>query len=247
MLKAVLIDDEPHNLLNLRRLLEQHCSEVTVAGEAHNADEGILQIGKHQPDIVFLDIQMPGKNGFDVLLALPDAQFEVVFVTAYDQYGIQAVKFSAMDYLLKPVNIDELKGAVSKALQRRAQKDRQLGHLLTVLKQGSLQQDHRIVLPSAKENRLVFVNDITRCESNNSYTTMYLRGGEKMLVSVPLFEYEEMLRPYGFVRCHQSHLVNRRHVRSILKDGGMDLLMEDGSRVPVSRDRKDKVRQELVN
>lgn len=246
MLKAVLIDDEPHNLLNLRRLLEQHCSEVTVAGEAGNAEDGILQIREHQPDLVFLDIQMPGKNGFDVLLALPGAEFEVVFVTAYNQYGIQAVKFSAMDYLLKPVNPEELKGAVSKALQRRTKKDRQLDHLLTVLKQGSLQQDHRIVLPSAKESRLVLVNDITRCESSNSYTTVHLRDGEKILVSVPLFEYEEMLQPYGFVRCHQSHLVNRRHVRSILREGGMDLLMEDGTRVPVSRDRKDRVRQALV-
>lgn len=242
MINAIIIDDEQHNVTNLQRLLEQHCKEVTVAATANNADDGIAIIKKHQPNLVFLDIQMPGKTGFDLLLALPKVDFEIVFVTAFDQYGIPAVKFSAMDYLMKPVDIEELKGAVRKALTR---KSNSLEHLAAILKQGTQRQEHRIALPSARETRFVYVKDITRCESSNSYTTFFMQDGEKIVVSVPIYEYGEMLGEYGFLRCHQSHIINKLFVRSIVKEGGFYLQMQDGEKIPVSRDKKDWVKKEM--
>lgn len=242
MINAIIIDDEQHNVTNLQRLLEQHCREVSVVATANNADDGIAIIRTHQPNLVFLDIQMPGKTGFDLLLALPKVDFEIVFVTAFDQYGIPAVKFSAMDYLMKPVDIEELKGAVKKALSR---KSNSLEHLAAILKQGTQRQEHRIALPSARETRFVYVKDITRCESNNSYTTFFMQDGEKIVVSVPIYEYGEMLGDYGFLRCHQSHIINKLFVRSIVKEGGFYLQMQDGEKVPVSRDKKDWVKKEM--
>lgn len=242
MINAIIIDDEQHNVINLQRLLEQHCKEVTVVATATNADDGIAMIRLHQPNLVFLDIQMPGKTGFDLLLALPKVEFETVFVTAFDQYGIPAVKFSAMDYLMKPVNVEELKGAVQKALSR---KSNSLEHLVAILKQGARRQEHRIALPSAKETRFVYVKDIVRCESSNSYTTFYMQDGEKIVVSVSIYEYAEMLGEYGFLRCHQSHIINKLFVRSIVKEGGFYVQMQGGEKIPVSRDKKDWVKKEM--
>lgn len=247
MINAIVIDDEPLNALNLQRLLEHYCPEVTVAGVAHNADDGINLIITKNPDLVFLDIRMPDKNGFDMLRELRSPSFELIFVTAFDQYGIQAVKFAALDYLLKPLNIDELKAAVAKACNRILQKKQnvQLEYLVEILKQGQMKDDHRIALPSAKETRFVYTRDITRCESTNSYTTFFMKDGEKIVVSVSIYEYEEMLASYGFLRSHQSHLVNRKFVKSLVRESGGYLLMSDGSQVPVSRQRRDEVRKGL--
>lgn len=243
MINAIIIDDEQHNVTNLQRLLEQHCKEVTVVATANNAEDGIAAISAHRPNLVFLDIQMPGKTGFDLLLALPKVDFEIVFVTAFDQYGIAAVKFSAMDYLMKPVNVEELKGAVRKAVSR---KSNSMEHLMAILKQGSQRQEHRIALPSAKETRFVYVKDIVRCESSNSYTTFFMQDGEKIVVSVSIYEYTEMLGEYGFLRCHQSHIINKLFVRSMVKEGGFYLQMQDGEKIPVSRDKKDWVKKEML-
>ncbi len=243
MINAIIIDDEQHNVTNLQRLLEQHCKEVTIVATANNAEDGITMIKTHQPNLVFLDIQMPGKTGFDLLLALPRVDFEIVFVTAFDQYGIPAVKFSAMDYLVKPVNVEELKGAVQKAVSR---KSNSMEHLMAILKQGGQRQEHRIALPSAKETRFVYVKDIVRCESNNSYTTFFMQDGEKIVVSVSIYEYTEMLGEYGFLRCHQSHIINKQFVRSMVKEGGFYLQMQNGEKIPVSRDKKDWVKKEML-
>ena len=243
MINAIIIDDEQHNITNLQRLLEQHCKEVTIVATANNAEDGITMIKTHQPNLVFLDIQMPGKTGFDLLLALPRVDFEIVFVTAFDQYGIPAVKFSAMDYLVKPVNVEELKGAVQKAVSR---KSNSMEHLMAILKQGGQRQEHRIALPSAKETRFVYVKDIVRCESNNSYTTFFMQDGEKIVVSVSIYEYTEMLGEYGFLRCHQSHIINKQFVRSMVKEGGFYLQMQNGEKIPVSRDKKDWVKKEML-
>lgn len=243
MINAIIIDDEQHNVTNLQRLLEQHCREVSIVATANNAEDGIMMIKAHQPNLVFLDIQMPGKTGFDLLLALPKVDFEIVFVTAFDQYGITAVKFSAMDYLMKPVNVEELKGAVQKAVSR---KSNSMEHLMAILKQGGQRQEHRIALPSAKETRFVYVKDIIRCESNNSYTTFFMQDGEKIVVSVSIYEYTEMLGEYGFLRCHQSHIINKQFVRSMVKEGGFYLQMQNGEKIPVSRDKKDWVKKEML-
>ena len=244
MIRAVMIDDEQNNIDNLKALLVKHCPQVAVIGFALNAEEGERLIRQTSPDLVFLDIQMPGKNGFELLQSLEHYTFGIIFVTAHDQYGIQAVKFSAIDYLLKPVDVEELKAAVQKASSKVAQKSQnlQLENLLHLLKQEQEKTTHRIALQSAKETRFVETGKIMRCESSNNYTTFYLSSGEKIMTSKPIFEYEELLQDYGFFRSHQSHLVNKKYIRSWVKEDGGYLLLEDHSQVPVSRNRREALK-----
>jgi two-component system, LytTR family, response regulator len=241
MIKAVIIDDEQNNLDNLSRLLEKYFPDTAVVGTALNAEDGRSLILAQRPDLLFLDIQMPDKNGFELLQSLPEPSFELIFVTAFDQYGIQAVKFSAIDYLLKPIDIEEFGAAVRKAIAKCALKKQNLPleNLLQLLQQRHQKEAHRIALATAKEVRFVRPQEIVRCESSNNYTTFNLVTGEKLLVSRPIFEFEELLQDYGFLRCHQSHLVNKEFIRSWLKEDGDFLLLEDGARLPVSRQKKE--------
>jgi two-component system LytT family response regulator len=249
MIRAVIVDDEKNNIDNLQRLLQKHCPQVEVAAFALSAADGAKVTSQHQPDLVFLDIQMPGKNGFEMLQSLSQHDFEIIFVTAFDQYGIQAVKFSAIDYLLKPVNADELKIAVEKAIVKSKQRKQnlQLENLLGLLQHRNVKTEHRLALPTAKETRFINPEQIIRCESSNSYTSFYLVDGQKIMVSKPIFEYEEMLKEYGFIRCHQSHLVNKAKVKSWVKEDGGYLLLEDGSQIPVSRNKKESVAEVLLS
>jgi two-component system LytT family response regulator len=245
-MNAILIDDERNNLDNLRQLLATYCPQVKVAGTAINAIEGTKAIHELQPDLVFLDIQMPGKSGFELLKELNHYDFEVIFVTAFDQFAIQAVKFAAVDYLLKPVNIDDLQAAVSRAEVRSRQRRQnlQLENLISILQHRK--EEHRIALSTLKETRFVNTSGIIRCESSNNYTIFFLETGEKLTVSKPIFEYEEILKPYGFIRPHQSHLVNRHFIKSLMKEDGGYLLMENGSQIPISRSKKDEVLRQLA-
>lgn len=247
MITGVIIDDEQNNIVNLQLLLQKHCNGITISATATNADEGIELIQIHQPDVVFLDIQMPGKNGFQLLQSLPNLDFEIIFVTAYDQYGIQAVKFAALDYLLKPIKAEELQQAVNKAMEKSLMKKQNahLQNLIELLKQSSKKEEQRIALPSAKETRIVQTQHIIRCESQNSYTLFYLDNNEKILVSKPIYEYEELLKEYGFIRCHQSHLVNKKSIKSWVKTEGDYLLLEDGTQLPVSRQKKESIKKLL--
>jgi two-component system, LytTR family, response regulator len=241
MINTVIIDDEQNNIDNLSILLHTYCPQVSVLASALNAQEGEQIILKHKPDLVFLDIQMPEKNGFDMLKSLNAFDFEIIFVTAFDQYGIQAVKFSAIDYLLKPINIDDLKQAVQKAALKSTQKrhNAQLENLIQLVQQKQQKQFHRIALQSTKETRFVEPDKIMRCESSNNYTTFFLSNGEKIWTSKPIFEYEEMLHDYGFIRCHQSHLVNKTFIKSWIKEEGGYFLMEDNTQIPISRNKKE--------
>jgi len=248
MIRTLLIEDEWHNRNNLKRLLETYCEGITIVATAGNADEAITLINKCNPQLVFLDIQMPDKDGFQMLQELGKYGFEIIFVTAYSNYGIKAVKFSAIDYLLKPVNIDELKTAVNKAVEKinHKRENENLKNLLHYLQNINNKSDHRIAISSVKEIKLVPVNEIIRCESENTYTFFYLLGGEKILSTVSIATYAELLDIYGFMRCHQSHLINKKYVKSFLKGDGYSLLMADSSIVPVSRQKKDAVKAELL-
>jgi two-component system LytT family response regulator len=241
MLRAILIDDEKNNLTNLVQLLKTYCPNVEVVATAIDAAEGKSAILQYHPDLVFLDIQMPGKNGFELLRELQQYDFEVIFVTAYDQYAIQAVRFAAVDYLLKPVNIEELQAAVGRASAKSKDKKKnvQLENLIQLLQEQK--EDHRIALTTMKETRFIRTSEIVRCESSNNYTIFFLAGGEKLTASKPIFEYEELLKGYGFIRCHQSHLVNRKYVKSWVKEDGGYLLLDNGHQVPVSKNKKEVV------
>jgi two-component system LytT family response regulator len=245
-MRAVLIDDEISNLENLRTLLEKHCPQVTIMATAQNVSDAVNAIEKHLPHLVFLDIQMGEQTGFDVLKLLPTRNFEVIFVTAFDQYGIQAVKFAALDYLLKPVDIEELVNAVNKAGQKLATQIQttQLDFLLQQLKKPETNVS-KIALQMQGEVRYVTLSDIIRCEADNTYTHFFLANDEKILVSKSLKEYADLLRPSGFLRTHQSHLVNPKYVKSWLKEDGGVLLLMSGEKIPISKPNKDTVRQAL--
>jgi len=245
-MRAVLIDDEISNLENLQALLEKHCPQVTVVAIAQSVGDAVDIIGKYLPNLVFLDIQMGDKTGFDILRLLPWRDFEVIFVTAYDQYGIQAVKFAALDYLLKPIDIEELVNSVGKAAYKLATQKQtfQLDFLLQQLKKTET-NDSKIALQMQGEIRYVTLSEIIRCEADNTYTHFFLANGEKILVSKSLKEYADLLHPKGFVRTHQSHLVNPKYVRSWLKEDGGILLLLSGEKIPISKPNKDTVKQAL--
>ena len=246
MMKAVLIDDEISNLENLQTLLEKHCPQVTIMATAQNVKDAVEAIEQYLPHLVFLDIQMGDETGFDVLRLLPKRNFEVIFVTAYDHYGIQAVKFAAFDYLLKPVDIEELINAVKKAEHKLATQiqNLQLDFLLQQLKRPETNAS-TIALQMQGEIRYVALSDIIRCEADNTYTHFFLSSDEKILVSKSLKEYADLLKPSGFLRTHQSHLVNPKYVKSWLKEDGGVLLLISGEKIPISKPNKDVVRQAL--
>lgn len=243
MIRAVIIDDEKNNIDNIVALIREHQLPVEVIGTATNADDGVGVIMDTRPDLLFLDIQMPGKNGFEVLKALPHHQFEVVFVTAFDQYGIQAVKFSAIDYVLKPIDPEELKASVAKVIAKleKRKENLQLENLMEFIRDKDARKEHKLALASTKEVLFVPTNDIIRCESSNAYTQFYLADGRSILVSKPIFEYDELLAGYDFIRCHQSHLVNKRFIKSLLKEDSGYLVMADDTRIPISRNKKENV------
>jgi len=245
-MRAVLIDDEISNLENLQTLLEKHCPQVTVIATAQNVGDAVDVIEKYLPDLVFLDIQMGEQTGFDVLKLLPARNFEVIFVTAYDQYGIQAVKFAALDYLLKPIDLDELMNAVNKAGYKLATQihTSQLDFLLQQLKKPETNVS-KIALQMQSEIRYVTLSEIIRCEADNTYTHFFLSSNEKILVSKSLKEYADLLRPSGFLRTHQSHLVNPKYVKSWLKEDGGVLLLMSGEKIPISKPNKETVKQAL--
>jgi len=241
MIRAILVDDEPINISNLKALLARHCQDIDVIATALNADTALAHILELQPDVVFLDIEMPGKTGFDLLRSVKEPDFDIVFITAFDAYGITAIKFSALDYLLKPINVKELKdavGKIKKSVDAKKQNLR-LNNLLSLLEKKVPDDSQKIALSTLKETYLVPVKDIVRCESSNNYTTFFLTNGSEHLISKPLYEYEELLKPYGFIRCHQSHLVNKAHVVSILnEDSGYLIMNHANMKIPISRQKK---------
>jgi two-component system LytT family response regulator len=246
MMRAVIVDDEPNNIENLQQIIKGNCPDLIVAATASNADAAIAAIKLHQPDLVFLDIQMPGQSGFDVLRAFDKVDFEVIFITAYDRYGIQAIKFSALDYLLKPIDIAEFKLAIEKAQIKISSRKQNynIENLLAYIKTGQ-HETPKIALPTLTEIMYVKITDIIRCEASNNYTSFYLQGGEQVLVCKTLKEFADILKPHHFIRTHQSHLVNLTFVKSYLKEDGGTLLLSNQTKIPISRQNRDIVKESL--
>lgn len=245
-MKTIIVDDEKTNIENLRALLHKHCPHVNIVACASNREEATKLINIHQPDLLFLDIQLGKETGFDILKSLHSIRVEVIFVTAFDQYAIQAIKFAALDYLLKPIDIDELMIAVGKA-ETKIRSNSANMQLEFFLNQLSKDQSRplKIALPQQREIRYTTVDGIWRCQADNAYTFFYLVNGEKVLVSKTLKEYAELLEPYGFIRTHQSHLINSNFVKSWLKEDGGVILLDNGDKIPVSKVNRDKVRSIL--
>jgi two-component system LytT family response regulator len=206
------------------------------------------EIRKHQPDVVFLDIQMPDGSGFRLLEEMEIINFEVIFTTAFDQFAIKAIKYSALDYLLKPVIPQELIDAVSKVEKKKQENQKRKGPDPSPdgPKPGE-EPNQKIILSTAEMIHVISIDDIVRCESDNYYTYFFFTDGRKLLVSKTLKENEELLSQHNFIRPHKSHLINTKYIKSFLRHEGGVILMNDGSRIPVSRRKKDMIMEIIFN
>lgn len=247
MTKVVLIDDEPHALEMLEWQLQTYCPQLQICALCRSADEGINAIRNHQPQLVFLDIEMPKKNGFEVLLAFPDPFFDVVFTTAYNQFAIKAIRFAALDFLLKPVDADDLVAAV----QRFEKKDQQRS-FAAQLQQLMQQYRQPDVLPGkipfTASAGIVFVKpeDIVYCEAVSNYTHIFFTDRPKLTISKTLRDVEDLLLPYHFFRVHHSFLMNLQHVSKYVKADGGSVEMSNGALLPVSRQKKEALMEVLL-
>ena len=244
MIKAIIVDDEPYSCESLATLLERYCPAVKVADICYSGEDALKAIEEQQPQIVFLDIEMPKMNGFEMLEKLPEIHFEIIFTTSYDQYAIKAIRFSALDYLLKPINAEELRNAVGRFLEKRDQQlqtDALLKNLLHNL-EIKKESEFKLAIPSISGALFFSPAEIIRLEGEGNYTRFSFTDGHSLLVAYTLKNYEVMLAAQGFLRVHKSHLVNTAHVKSY-KDNA--LIMADQSIVEISRRRKEDVLEAL--
>jgi two-component system LytT family response regulator len=240
-MKIYILDDEENSIHLLEWQLKHYYPEAAVCGSNQDPTAAIEQILQLKPDILLLDIQMPHKNGFEVLEELGPHAPLVIFITAYDKYAIRAIRFSALDYLLKPIDSSDLKQALDKAKERLKEggEEDKIMHLLeTIAARNTL--PGKIAIPSSEGLIFVKVDRIIRCESDNNYTMIFMDNGTKYIVSRTLKDFEELLSDFTFVRIHQSHLINLSHIEKYLKTDGGSVIMEDGIELPVSRNRKEE-------
>ena len=240
MIKAVLIDDEKHCLETLSMLLARYCKEVEIVEECRSGKKGVEAINKYKPDLVFLDIEMPMMNGFEVLEQFSEIPFAVIFTTSYDQYAIKAFRYSALDYLLKPIDPEELVAAVNKVISKRNLPfAEQFDILLKQIKQKGSGFE-KIAVPTIEGFELIRADQIIRCDADDNYTHLHLKDNRKIVACRMLKEMEELTQEFGFfVRVHNSHLVNMNEVSKYVRGDGGYLLMSDGSTVAISKSRRD--------
>lgn len=239
MLRALIIDDEAHQRQTIRKMTDQCCPNVLILGEAGSVASGVEAVRKYNPDLIFLDIKMDDGTGFDLLERLQPVDFKVIFITAWDKYAIKAFRFSALDYLLKPLDPDDLMHAVLKA-RDIVQQD--FNVQLNTLKEHLQEQDKskkKIIIRTADTIFLVNVNEIVFGHSDSNYTQIKLSDGKSILVSCTLKEYEELLSDYGFFRVHKSYLINMRYITSFEKAEGGTVILRGKERIPVASRKRD--------
>ena len=245
MLKVLLIDDEQRATDALRLMIMKTIPEISEVIVCNDAREAAEKIHAHQPGLVFLDIQMPHLNGFEVLEKIPNKNFKIIFTTAYNEYAIQAIRYSAFDYLLKPVDMEELQAAVHRFLEGQEDYKQQYDLLKNIMHNmnASSSEEFRLALPTKEGVHFLLPADIIRCEALGNYTRFYVTSGKSYLISKTLGEYDTLLTPQNFIRTHKSHLVNRKFISFIDHDGFA--VLKDNSKVEVSRRRKDEVMEAL--
>jgi len=237
MYKAIIIDDEPKSISSIEYVLERNCSNIEVVSTARSADEGYIKIKDLDPDIVFLDVEMPYGDGFELLNRLVDHRFEIIFVTAYENFAIKAFKVDAVDYILKPFTEDDIIKAVKKATVR-VQEKKLIHHSSSATRKPARPFSKRIAVPAFDGLAFLNVDEIIRCEASENYTYFYMKDAKKMLVCKTISDYEEMLAPFDFHRIHQSHLINLAFVQKYVKGRGGYVVMQDGVSVDVSARKK---------
>ena len=249
MIKAIIVDDEKKFIDSLNEMINENFHDkVKVIAKSKSVKEAVHAIKIHDPDLVFLDVEMPPGNGFQVLEQIENKKFEVIFITAYDQYAIKAIRFSALDFLLKPFGVQDLSDALKrydeKILTEKTQKQYEV--LLYNIKSVS-DSRKKIALPTLNGFTIVSLADIIRCESESNYTQFFLKDKSNILVCKPLKDYEELLEENGFFRVHQSHLINVQFIKNYSRDIGGTIMMTDGSEIAVSRRKKDEFIKRLTS
>jgi two-component system LytT family response regulator len=239
MLTAIIIDDEQKGRIALKQKLQDYCKDVQLTGEAENGEEGMKLIEKNKPDIVFLDIEMPRMDGFEMLHRMPEKNFHLIFTTAYDQYAIKAIKYAAFDYLMKPVDIEELKTAVSRI--------NNLSQIHTEKKLEALEENlqgknifNKLAIHTLEGLLFFNINDIIHLEAQSNYTVIYFSNQHKITASRTLKDFEELLPQNIFFRPHHSHLINLNYIKRYIKGDGGQIELQNGAYVDVSRRKKDE-------
>jgi two-component system LytT family response regulator len=248
MINTIIIDDEAHCTDSLSKLLGEHCARtISLSGTFSSVEDGIRGIRELHPDLVFLDVMLHEKTGFDLLKELPSIAFDIIFTTAFDTFAVQAFKFSALDYLLKPVDPDDLIQAVNKVKNKiaREQAPGQLATLFHNLK-SSLGVSKKIAIPTVSGLKFIEVNDIVRCQSEVNYTLLFLKDKQKITVARTLKEFEDMLAEHHFFRVHNSHLINLSCVKSYQRGKGGTIRMSDDSSVEVASRRKEDFLKKML-
>ncbi|MFC3414674.1 LytR/AlgR family response regulator transcription factor [Algoriphagus hitonicola] len=240
-IKAIIVEDEFHSRETLKGFLREYCPEVELLDEAGRVEEAVQKISSLQPELVFMDIELQTGTGFDVLQRVRHLDFHLIFTTAFEHYAIRAIKFSSVDYLLKPIDLEELQVAVKKAIGLKEQENRQsvLENLLVNWKNTS-SEDQKIALSTSDGIEFIPVREILYCEANGSYTEFFLNGGRKLLVSKNLKEYENMLTNHQFMRIHNSFLINLSEVKKYVKSDGGYIVMSNDKAVSLSTSKREE-------
>jgi len=238
MVTAIIIDDEENGRFALKQKLQDYCTDIQLLGEAENGEEGIRLIEKHKPRVVFLDIEMPRMDGFQMLHRLTEKNFHLIFTTAYDQYAIKAIKFAAFDYLLKPIDIEELKLAVSRINEMPQTTEKKLSALEHNFQEKNV--FNKIGIPTMEGINFFDINDIIHLEAHSNYTTIYFVNHPKLIASKTLKEFEELLPGDIFYRPHHSHIIQLKYIKRYLKSDGGQVEMQNGNIVDIARRKKDE-------
>jgi len=243
MIRSVIIDDEEHNRQMIRDMILKHCTQLSVVAEADGVKSGLAAIQKHHPDMIFLDIKMDDGDGFDLLEKAGTIDFKVIFITAYEEYAIKAFKFSAIDYLLKPVDPDDLVNAVENA---KEQIMIDLKYQLSALSENlNPEKKKTLVLRTIDKIHYIDTKNIIRCESDRNYTFFFLNNNQRIITSSPLKDYEEILEDHCFFRIHKSHLVNLNYIETYIKGEGGFVLLKDKTKIPVAMRKKEELLERL--
>ncbi|MFC2102540.1 LytR/AlgR family response regulator transcription factor [Bacteroidota bacterium] len=244
-IRTVLVDDDRSSMLTLESLLKKFFPSIEIVGKGDTVAKAIHEINATDPDLVFLDISLPDGEGFDVIEQTSDKNYEVIFITAYDQYAVKAFEFSALHYLVKPVSLDGLKDAVGRFTELKT--DEHLDDKINVLKDSLKNKNEKIIIPSSEGLNVVRLSDIVRLEADDVYTYFFLTDGNRLMASRPLNNYERILEDLPFSRIHAKHLVNLMYIKRYVKGKGGSVIMEDNTEVEVSVRKKPDFLAKLKN
>ena len=239
-LRAILVDDELSSLQNLEQKLVEFCPDVEVLATAQKPEDAILLVRQHNPDVIFLDIEMPRMNGFRMLDELGEFDFDIIFTTAYAHYAVDAIRISAFDYLMKPIAIKDLQNAVERLAKQKTGKTKEKLEVLKTAAAAVKSQEEKIAIPTSEGLEFINIKNIMHIESSSNYSKIFFTDGKNLLVTKLLKDFEDMLVPYNFFRVHNSHLINLTYMKKYIRGEGGQVVMQNGDVIDVARRKKEE-------